>query len=58
MSSAKTIIYPNVTTNSLILKREREVSTFFRKKGRSENLPIGVKRPGHGGGGRGGGLIF
>jgi hypothetical protein len=38
MSSAKTAIYPNLTTNSLILKRE--VSAFFRKrKGRAKNLP-------------------
>jgi hypothetical protein len=34
MSSAKTAIYPNLTTNSLILEREEggRISTFLRKK--------------------------
>jgi hypothetical protein len=45
MSSAKTAIYPN----NIIL--EREVSTFFEKKGRVKNLPIGVVGPVHHGGG-------
>jgi hypothetical protein len=46
-SSTKTIIYPNLTTNSLILKRERKggrISMFLRKKGRAKNLPIGKAR--------------
>jgi hypothetical protein len=60
MSSRKTTIYPNLTTNSLILEKEEgeEFLCFFRKKERAKNLPIGVARPGHGKGGRGDDLIL
>jgi hypothetical protein len=40
-SSTKTIIYPNLTTNSLILKRERKggrISMFLRKKRKGKEL--------------------
>jgi hypothetical protein len=45
-SSAKTAIYPNLTINSIILKREKggRISVFLRKKGRVKNLPIGKAR--------------
>jgi hypothetical protein len=55
----KTTIYPNVIINSLTLSLSRERERrgkggnlyVFEKKGRAKNLPIGVVRLGHGGGG-------
>jgi hypothetical protein len=51
-SSAKTAIYPNFITNSLILEREegQRIFAFLRKKGRGKNLPKGKVRSGGVGG--------
>jgi hypothetical protein len=52
-SSAKTAIYPNLTINSIILKREEggRISVFFEKKRKGEELTNWKGEGGHGRGG-------